>query len=617
MSFILRLTSTSAAGREIVRTRRIDADTLTIGRDPASDIHLTDLEVTRHHAVIRRAGPQQLVVQALAGLPILVDGRSTKRAEIDAARGGEVQIGAVRIALSLGEEAGTIAASVSRAEPPVSEAEADKRFSLVGSAPGKRAMAWVAAVLVLGLFLAWPIWSYSQAPQKLTPEQMAGGYTHIDSTWSAGPLSLAHANLQHDCKACHVGAFVAVKDSACKTCHADVHDHADPKRLADAMPHPGGVAGLKLSVAGMFGRGQGRCVDCHLEHLGASPKPQMSGASCTDCHSTLKANLPDTKLADAGDFAKDHPQFMPVIPVTAGANPVLRRVSIDANPKQDTGLKFTHAMHMSRTNGVARMQQSLGHAPMQCASCHNPDDSGARFKPVSMEKNCQECHSLAFDRVGGTVRTLRHGEPEQVIADIRDFYAAHPGGASYSATDRVRPGAAGRPGYLGATGGGGGANAAIRGVFSKGGACFDCHVVTPPANGGLGYGIVPVRQPLRYMQHGWFDHSAHATEKCSTCHAKATTSNDWHAPMLPGIKTCRTCHGGEKASAPLIRSNCAMCHDYHRGDGALYDVRNGKQKTGGAAAGSKVALKLDWTGSGNADRADFGPAPWLRSRRPG
>ena len=56
MSFVLHLTSRAASGREIVRTRRVEGDVLTVGRDPASDIHLTDLEVTRHHAEIRRLG---------------------------------------------------------------------------------------------------------------------------------------------------------------------------------------------------------------------------------------------------------------------------------------------------------------------------------------------------------------------------------------------------------------------------------------------------------------------------------------------------------------------------------------------------------------------------------
>jgi hypothetical protein len=632
MSFLLRLTSSSATGREIVRTRAVAGDTVTIGRDPSSDIHLTDLEVTHRHARIRQTAGRLVVIEATANLPLLVDGRSTMRAELDAARGGEITIGATRIGISVGEEAGVIALAVTTTDTaPPSDEDAARRFSLVGTAPGKRPMAWLLALIVFGVFLIWPIWSFTHQPPKLTDQQMASGsYTHIQGSWSAGPLSLAHAPLQHDCKACHVGAFVAVPDSACKSCHA-VHDHADLKRLAMAKPQPTGIAGLKQRIAMTFGHDPGRCVDCHLEHLGAVPVPKLSGASCTDCHAALKSRLTDTRLADAGNFASSHPQFAPLVMTKPGDRPDFTRVSLDTAAMQDDGLKFTHAQHMSRTNGVARMWQSLGHAPMQCQSCHVADNSGARFQPVSMEKNCQECHSLAFDNVGGTIRRLRHGEPDQVIADIRDFYAAHPGGGSYVATSRMRPGAAGVPGYLGATGGGGGANAAIRAVFSKGGACYDCHVVVQPTNGSLNFGVVPVKQTMRYLQHGWFDHSAHSTSTCQSCHGEALTSNDVHKVMVPGIKTCRTCHGGPDAKAPMVKSGCEMCHDYHRGDGAPQSlrIRGGSSVPGGSGTVTNTAggghdtkladrgpdpIRPDLQWRGDADRTDLGHASGVRTR---
>src|SRR3546814_15517493 len=60
-----------------------------------------------------------------------------------------------------------------------------------------------------------------------------------------------------------------------------------------------------------------------------------------------------------------------------------------------------------------------------------------------MEADCAMCHSLAFDRVGGTIRTLRHGEPEQVVADLRDFYRSRSPAPRAGATRR-RPGQVGR-----------------------------------------------------------------------------------------------------------------------------------------------------------------------------
>jgi len=75
-----------------------------------------------------------------------------------------------------------------------------------------------------------------------------------------------------------------------------------------------------------------------------------------------------------------------------------------------------------------------------------------------------------------------------------------------------------------------------------------------------------VNQPMRYMKNGWFDHAAHKTESCESCHAapKSSKASDL---LLPGISSCRDCHGGEKAKAD-VPSSCALCHSYHAGDGA-------------------------------------------------
>ena len=169
------------------------------------------------------------------------------------------------------------------------------------------------------------------------------------------------------------------------------------------------------------------------------------------------------------------------------------------------------------------------------------------------------CHSLAFDRQGGTIRTLRHGEPRQVVADLRDFYRARPG-ASFDADGRRRPGIARAPG------GSAQAAQAIRAVFSPGGACYDCHQVVAPPRGSLAFDIRPVAFPVRYMHKGWFDHKPHQTEECATCH-KADSSDAASDLLLPDLASCRTCHGGESARK-AVPSSCAMCHDYHMDDGA-------------------------------------------------
>ncbi|MES2095168.1 MAG: cytochrome c3 family protein [Pseudomonadota bacterium] len=613
MSFVLNLTSRSASGREIVRTRRVDAEVLTIGRDPASDIHLTNLEVTRHHAEIRRLAPDRVAVRALASLPLIVDGRSTGLAEIDPARGGEIRIGDTRITVSADDEPGSIAIGVSRDSQPVEGAdEASKRFSVAGRAFGKRPMAWLFGLLILAIFLVWPIWSFHQMPAKLTSAQMAGDYRHIGESWSSGPLSRAHAKVTRNCKACHLEAFVAVPDRACTACHTTIDGHADPRRLALARPRPGGIAGIKLAIAESFGRDPGRCVDCHTEHSGPAAMP-VARVSCQSCHADLKATLPDTKLGNASDFGRDHPQFTPLVMTRPGDYPRFAAVSLDDPGRasaQNSGLKFPHALHMSRGGGVARMQSTLGRQPLDCKECHIADGSGARFRPVMMTRNCAQCHSLAFDRVGGAIRNLPHGDPARVVAMVLAA-GTPPGEAPGTIGGRYRPGLLLATPFRDL----GGAAARVRAIFSPRGACYDCHVVVPPGSpGGLDYRIVPVREQLRFLRAGRFDHAAHAKSSCASCHGEALTSNESRVLMLPGIATCRQCHGGDTARAPLVRSTCAMCHDYHHATETLRSARSVKLALWAPPRLSSLGAL---GGRGNADSPDFRFASWVRAERPG
>ena len=592
MSFIVRQISRTAEGREIIRARSFDQAEVSIGRGTDSDVHLPDLQVTLRHAVIRRAGQGRVEIAAVAGIPFDVDGRSTERAEVDPVKGATVRIGGHVLELSNGaaERADAIV-TVRRIDADAADAgDREQLFSVAHVMPGKRRTAWALALLILAAFLAWPMLSVlsSEPDPKAGPEVRPVAF-HADETWSSGKLSLVHATLENNCQACHAEPFVAVKNESCVACHDKIHDHADPRRLAAAKVSPGISGSIELAAMGVFGIPEGRCVECHTEHEGATAMPVTQQRFCGDCHGGLDQKLTDTKILNASDFGTDHPQFRPAIMSNPeGPKPIVQRVSLDARPLEDHGLKFPHRLHLSRTNGVARMAQSFagehgfGKA-LDCANCHTPDDSGARFKPIKMEEDCGMCHSLAFERIGGTVRTLRHGEPEQVIADLRAYYRstgpARP--INWGSVDRRRPGdfAVQRTSMAfsqAAAARGGRAEAAIRSVFSEGGACFDCHSVTQPGVKGPDFGIVPVRLPDRYMKKGWFDHASHATETCQSCHAaqKSDTASD---VLLPKIASCQQCHGGE-AAHKQVPSSCAMCHDYHIGEGAPTMVRENRAR---------------------------------------
>jgi len=595
--FLLRTVSTSAGGREIVRTARVEGDSLTIGRSPECDVRLTDLAVALRHAVVKRDG-ERLRIDVEPGLAVALNGRSRASGEIEAASGGDIRI-AAHLLRFMPAEAGSdeIAVAVERitegeAKP---DRSADRLFSLAPVLPGKRLMAWLLALAVLILCVAWPVRTFYDRQQRA--ERFAR--FQADEIWSSGHLSKAHADLQHDCSACHVKPFESVRDSACLACHARIHGHADPFRLARAKPEVGGWGAFQLRVKQALNLPPGRCIDCHTEHQGPremAPAPQRF---CADCHGDLSRRLPDTKIGDASDFGRAHPQFRPAL-ITGwkGERPVLRRLSLSVGPREDSGLNFPHALHLSPLGGPAQMGRRLGMgAALECADCHRSEPRGASFRPVEMERDCAMCHSLAFRRVGGEVRMLRHGDVGQVMIQLRGFYASRrpPLPPSLAPLARRLPGTAPQAEARVQFARGAdqpGPDAAVRAVFSPGGACYDCHRVETPASGASGYRIHPVAFPTRYVRNGWFDHRAHSGQDCSDCHA-ARTSRSASDLLLPDIATCRTCHGGERTAKP-VASSCAMCHDYHARAGAppmIVRRRLPPPAPAGGAAGGREARR--------------------------
>jgi predicted CXXCH cytochrome family protein len=573
VAFLIRTVSHSAEGREIVRTRRVEGGRLTVGRDPGCDVHLTDLAVAlRHLSVELEAGRLRIAVEP--GLWVELNGRKASSGTLELATGGDILIGG-HVLRFMPAAAGSDEVAVAVERTGEGEVDlgrnAERLFTLAPVLPGKRALAWLLALLVLGIGLAWPIKAYYDRRGKA---ETFARY-HADEIWSSGSLSRAHAALKDNCTACHVKPFEAVRDTACKTCHTKVHDHADPFRLARARPDLSRWRRVELAFKEKFDIPPGRCVECHTEHEGPQQMPATAQRFCADCHGDLKKKLPDTLLPNAGDFGRSHPSFSPVlIAGWNGETPQLRRLSLAQRPREDSGLKFPHSLHLSRTSGVAQMARRLGPrfgfgSALVCKDCHDPAPDGARFQPVDMEQDCAMCHDLAFDRSGGTTRTLRHGEPAQVVAELRDFYR----GRGTALPSVLTPAARRRPGdspdlrnRIQFARGPGSAEQAIRRIFSPGGACFDCHRVDSPPSGSLDFRIRPVAFPLRYLHKGWFDHRPHATQSCSSCHG-AERSGAASDLLIPDVASCRTCHGGEGSSKP-VPSSCAMCHDYHMDAGA-------------------------------------------------
>ena len=614
MSFTLRQVTQRAGGGDIVRTRTIAGGEASVGRGADCDIQLTDLAVSLRHARLVQTLGGGVRVEALGEQPFAVDGRFARRAEVTVSDKPSLGFGNHVLTLSPGEAPDEVVVLVERAAgAPVATGPDDevRVFSPAEKLFGKRRMALTLLAAILVLCLAWPTAVFFG---------LLGPRIHPDQQWSSGALSRAHAFIGKDCKSCHQQAFVAVRDESCLACHSADRDFASRRRIATRLraqgspfdpplirahastgellrtaPPPADYAGrVKAAFQRLFNHPSERCASCHLEHTPVKAEPPVSGVvdpktwstpalvfgdDCAACHGRLKQRLATTSLIDTPDWSR-HPDFRPLVTLSPGPpHPRIERAALSQRPRENSGLVFSHQLHLSATGGVARMAIELGRSrgygsALDCAACHRPDKSGRSFQPVEMNRDCGACHSLAFARVGGQLRMLPHGHPERVVSTLQAYFASADQGRSVAgAADRRRPGMAAAPSAAGARRGGGAALATerIRAVFAPGGTCYGCHTVLRPADpGSLSFGVAPVRLTDRYLPRGAFDHGLAQHRKdakgrllCSDCHA-ARLSDHAEDLLLPAIAKCAACHGKPKTEThPAASSNCTDCHGYH------------------------------------------------------
>ncbi|WP_324261501.1 cytochrome c3 family protein [Altererythrobacter sp. H2] len=584
MAFLIRTIDFTADGREIVRDRPIEAASVSIGRAAENTLHLPDLAVEQEHAQIEPVADGRLRITAVGTLGFTMDGRKIMQAEFDPHAGHEFAFGTYRLTVSQdGSEPVTI--TVRQVIDNEGAGDVVRSFALSNAMPGKRAMAWVGLGLILLAFLAVPIYSnLSREPVK--PNYRIPGATKWDASWSTGKLSQAHHGLEDNCEACHAKPFESVRDETCLTCHEKIGDHAEIDRQNKGLGPLAPFDAMLWSVAETFGKeGQNSCTTCHTEHEGAGKMAATPQQFCADCHDGMDSRLTDTKLANAADFGTAHPQLQAVFHPQLGSK-TTQRLPLDKKPVEQHGLRFPHELHLNPRGGVARMAGNLGAEEgygdkLVCADCHTPTADKAGFLPVDMEEDCESCHSLVYDKVGPTFRTLRHGDVAQLRADLAAMDRAP---RRPIVSNRRRPGEFGVGGvYFQEFGRPQRTLVGINQALSRDGVCGECHYPTS-TNGRLD--VMPVHLRSTYLLNGWFDHKEHDKEKCSTCHEADTskTSNDL---LLPEVAVCRECHLGEDARKAEVPSSCAMCHSYHPKKGSLPDNHPTRKRDTVALLGRK------------------------------
>lgn len=210
-------------------------------------------------------------------------------------------------------------------------------------------------------------------------------------------------------------------------------------------------------------------------------------------------------------------------------------------------------------------------------SARNPPTGRELMAPVTFANACASCHLLSFDKRFS--EGVPHDKPEVIHAFLRkkfqDYVVAHPyelRAARDPDRDITGKPLAPRVQTLSAA-----QWIAVRTadaeqlLWRK--TCLQCHQFTFSRNGKLPQvrqasaadeevlpHIAESKVVTRWMPHAKFDHEAHGSFTCVSCHEKALRSSDSSELLMPGIKTCQTCHAPGPNHA---ESRCFECHTYH------------------------------------------------------
>ena len=431
--------------------------------------------------------------------------------------------------------------------------------------PYKRAKLWLCVLVPLSA-LVWIGWR---------------GFFHDSRVYSSGRMSEPHAVLEKQCAACHVqkaDAFSAsALDSACLGCHDGPIHHENQ---------------VKAQVPD--------CATCHAEHRGRINIIAASNQACAECHSDLQVAVAVKRYATHIRSLEDgHPEF----------------AALRAGAKDPGTIQLNHSIHMK----PIRRGPNGPIVQLECGDCHRPaglnlawpyaekayvvaatsytsapsdvlpEDTLWTPKPLTGRENmappkfataCAACHLLTFDKrfdVG-----VPHDKPEVVHAFLvnkfREYIAAHP--ADVRVVRDPSRDLTGKPlqpevRILTPTQWVAERTADAEELLSRK-TCKQCHLYETPSDkavvripvgteseletAGMLPDIARAKITLRWLSHAKFDHDAHRSFTCTSCHTKALSSIETSDVLVPGIENCKTCHapGPEHAE-----SRCFECHTYH------------------------------------------------------
>ncbi|MGH8583846.1 MAG: cytochrome c3 family protein [Gammaproteobacteria bacterium] len=547
MRCLLRVVKRRSKGIASRQERTLSGDPLRVGRATGQDIFLPNLRVALQHAAINRTREGVIMLRARTLAGVRHNDALVTSAVLRV--GDRVEIGPYRLTLLPPPEGFDLA--LEQEDIGLAADYGQERSAGPGQpAPprryGLRAWSWTFALVILALFLVLPLIG-AQSPALRGV--LRSVFTPLsDAAWNPGALSRNHQHFSSDCAACHERAFVAVRNETCIECHKD-----QPRHVDDDDVHVAALA-------------EAACTDCHKEHHGSAALIRKDDGLCLDCHRDIKAIASRSKLLDIpSGFSAGHPQLRASLVRHTEGRDQITRVSLNDKPalREHSNLSYSHKVHLDKKGIRGDGQREV----LQCASCHQRAAGGRRMAPIRYEPHCHRCHTLTF-AMDDPDREVPHGNAKTVLEMLKAYYAMRAleaGGLDVGdtppATQRERPGtssAASRP--LTAVERAARRAAEVSQTLFKYRVCALCHTVQAASNPAR-WAINPVRVAETWFPKARFDHGQHQAVECRTCH-KVASSDDSVDVLVPGIATCRDCHGGPDTEGK-VASNCVSCHGFH------------------------------------------------------
>lgn len=389
-------------------------------------------------------------------------------------------------------------------------------------------------------------------------------FARDNHVYSGGRVSTAHAILSTQCNACHVkqaGIFSAkASNQGCETCHDGPIHHATQVFTPN-------------------------CASCHEEHRGHLRLAAVSQVSCTQCHANLHTTGATTHFAHTVTrFDGDHPEF----------------AAAQFGSSDPGTIKFNHFVHLKHN-----LRGPAGLVDLACQDCHQAPATDSQWKygipdvthnaevrpstasphqiaiaeksllpsmdyrraymsPIAYAKHCAACHGLEFD--SRFQEGAPHDTPEVIhaflVKKFQDYIPSHLSELRVVAPvpERDLPQKPLPVAFrilsqqqwvdLRVT-------ESEKLLWRK--TCAQCHALSFSKQASLPV-VAKSNIKARWFQHAVFDHDTHKLLKCTECHTRAPFSQETSDVLIPGIKTCQTCHHG---GANAADSRCFECHTYH------------------------------------------------------